>query len=218
MQCGTQAGAMIRHVMGTLRNAVAEQFRVRAVTMRLMGTPRIHMDSVGLLVVDVQERLLPHICNHEQVVAQTGKLIDGFAALERPMLVTEQYRRGLGVTVPELQVRLARAECNIEKLQFSACVEPILKKIIDMNLRSVVLAGIEMHVCVMQTALDLLDRGLQVGLAVDACGSRRQNDADTAVMRMVQAGVLPMTVESCLLEMVKIAGSGQFKSVLPIIK
>ncbi len=183
-----------------------------------MSVPRLTLEQTALLVVDVQEKLLPHMHNAEQVVEQAGRLIDGANALDMPVLVTEQYRKGLGVTVPELAAKLGQAVCNCEKLKFSACIESIRKELISRHIRSVLVCGIEAHVCVVQTCLDLADAGFVAALAVDAIGSRRPLDQETAVQRMVQAGVLPVTVESALLELVREAGSSRFKAVLPLIK
>jgi nicotinamidase-related amidase len=183
-----------------------------------MSVPRLNLEQTALLVVDVQEKLLPHMHNAEQVVRQAGRLVDGANALGLPLLVTEQYRKGLGSTVPELAGRMGPAVCNLEKLKFSACIEPIRKELVNRHIRSVVVCGIEAHVCVLQTCLDLLDAGFIAALALDAIGSRRASDQEPAVQRMVQAGVLPVTVESTLLELVHEAGSSRFKAVLPLIK
>ena len=183
-----------------------------------MPVPRLELASTAILVVDIQEKLLPHMHNADDVVRQSARLIDGAKALQLPVLVTEQYRRGLGVTVPELADRLTGAVCNEEKLKFSACVEPIRGRLADLGAQAVVVCGIEAHVCVLQTCLDLTDLGYLVAVAVDATGSRRRVDHETAVMRMVQAGVIPTTVESSLLELVHEAGGERFKAVLPIIK
>ena len=183
-----------------------------------MPIPRLQLGHTALLVVDVQERLLPHMHNADQVVEQVGRLIDGAKALEVPVLVTEQYRRGLGVTVPLLAQRLTDAVCNHEKLKFSACIEPIRSELSRLGVRSVLVCGIEAHVCVMQTCLDLADAGYLVAVAEDAIGSRREVDQAAAVRRMVQAGVVPTTVESAMLDLVHEAGTSRFKAILPIIK
>lgn len=161
---------------------------------------------------------MPVIDRGPEVIEQCGRLLDGANALGMPILVTEQYRKGLGVTVPALQPRVDAALCNVEKLHFSAFVDGIATVLRERGVRQVVVCGVEAHVCVLQTCLDLIDRGYVVFLAVDAAGSRRETDRATAVMRMVQAGVVPTTVESALLELVGEAGTARFKSILPIIK
>ena len=187
-----------------------------------MPIPRLIPDYTALLVVDIQEKLLPHIHNREQVVEQAGKLIDGAAALELPILVTEQYRKGLGRTVLDVRAKLDAAGrlvvCDAEKLKFSACVEAVREQMARHGVRCVVLCGIEAHVCVLQTALDLRDNGYMTAVALDAIGSRTQSDQAAAERRMIQAGVIPTTAESALFELVHEAGGERFKAVLPIVK
>jgi nicotinamidase-related amidase len=183
-----------------------------------MPVPRLKPDSSAILVVDVQERLLPHMHNAEQVVKQVQRLIDGANLLNLPILVTEQYRKGLGLTVPTLATRLDKAVCTVEKMIFSACVEPILSTLSRLGCRTVVVCGIEAHVCVLQSCLDLADAGYLVAVAADAIGSRHADDQTWAVQRMVQAQVMPTTVESALFEFVGEAGTSLFKALLPIVK
>jgi nicotinamidase-related amidase len=183
-----------------------------------MAIPRLELDDTALLVVDVQERLLPAMHNAVDVERQVGRMIDGANVLGVPILVTEQYRKGLGLTVPALAQRLESAVCVQEKLKFSACVEPVLATLKRRAIRSVVVVGIEAHVCVMQTCLDLAESGYVVAVAVDAIGSRKALDQQAAIERLVQSGILPTTVESALLEMVHEAGTARFKAMLPVIK
>jgi nicotinamidase-related amidase len=182
-----------------------------------MAIPRLDRTHTALLVVDIQERLLPHMHNAESLTAQAGKLIDGTRILGLPILVTEQYRKGLGTTVPALTAKLEGAAC-FEKLEFSACIEPVRQALAARPARSVIVCGIEAHVCVLQTALDLLEAGFVVAVATDAIGSRRQADQAAAVDRMKQAGVLPTTVESALLEMLGKAEGPDFKAMLGLVK
>ena len=183
-----------------------------------MAPARFQIGQTALLVVDMQEKLLPAIHDEEALVEQVARLIDGANALKLPILVTEQYRKGLGATIPTLADRLGDALCNQEKLKFSACIEPVRAHLADSGVRNVVVCGIEAHVCVLQTCLDLLDNGLIAAVAVDAIGSRRRADLDAAVLRMVQAGVVSTTVESVLLELVHEAGGDLFRAVLPIVR
>lgn len=183
-----------------------------------MAVARFHLDRTALLLVDMQEKLLPHIHDHEMVLDQAGRLLDAANALDLPVLVTEQYRKGLGDTVPALRNRLTSTACIFEKLKFSACIEPVRRELSRRSLTSVVVCGIEAHVCILQTCLDLVERGHTAALAVDAIGSRRSADKNAAIDRMTQAGIVPTTVESVVLELVREAGGARFKAVLPIIK
>mgnify|MGYP001094744237 CR=1 FL=1 len=183
-----------------------------------MAMARLKLESTALLVVDMQEKLLPHIHEAPVVTDQVARLLDGANALELPVLVTEQYRKGLGLTVEPIASRLGNAVCVVEKLKFSACVDEVRNILSQRQLRSVIVCGIEAHVCVLQTCLDLADMGYVPFLAVDAIGSRRPGDRDAAIQRLIQAGIVPTTVESALLELVHEAGTPRFKAVLPVIK
>lgn len=183
-----------------------------------MVTPKFTQEHTALLVVDVQEKLLGHMHNADALTGQLGRLLDGANVLGLPVLVTEQYRKGLGRTVPELADRLQAAVCVCEKLVFSACIEPVRDMLVKLDCRGVLVCGIEAHVCVLQTCLDLVDQGFFASVVVDAIGSRRATDQGPAVQRMVQAGVIPTTVESALLEIVHEAGSERFKAILPIVR
>lgn len=184
----------------------------------VMAIPRLQISQTALLVVDVQEKLLPVIHHGEAVARQVGRLIDGATVLRVPILVTEQYRRGLGLTVPALVGKLGQAVCIHEKLKFSACIEPVRAELIKRGIQQVVVCGIEAHVCVLQTCLELVELGYVTAVALDAIGSRRPADQQAAVLRMVQAGIIPTTVESVLFELVHEAGTNRFKAVLPIVK
>ncbi len=183
-----------------------------------MATARLDLQTTAVLVVDVQEKLLPKMCNHEALVSQIDRFLAGANALSLPIMVTEQYPKGLGPTVRHLTDRLQNAVCRHEKRKFSAWSEPVRDSLVQRGIRTVVVCGIEAHVCVLQTCLDLADAGFVPAVIVDAIGSRRALDQNTAISRMVQAGVLPTTVESALLEMVQEADETLFKSVLPIIR
>lgn len=183
-----------------------------------MPVPRLRIDQTALLVIDMQERLVPAMHDSNSVISQVERLIDGANALSVPILVTEQYRKGLGTTIAPLAKKLENAVCCEEKLKFSACIEPIRRHLIENQIRTVLVCGIEAHVCVSQTCLDLLEAGYVMAVAVDAVSSRREADQHVAISRLTQAGVLPVTVESALLELVHEAGTEAFRSVLPLIK
>lgn len=183
-----------------------------------MPVPRLRVNQTALLVIDMQEKLVPAMHEPESVTSQVGRLIDGANALSVPILVTEQYRKGLGTTIAPLAKKLENAVCCEEKLKFSASIEPIRQHLIENQIRTVLVCGIEAHVCVMQTCLDLLEAGYVTAVAADAISSRRESDQSIAISRLIQAGIVPVTVESALLELVHEAGTEAFKSVLPLIK
>ena len=185
---------------------------------RPMAIPRLRTGSTALLVVDIQERLVPVMRDPQRLVAQAGRLIDGFQVLGLPVLATEQYRKWLGDTLPEIARRLEGAACREEKLKFSACIEPVRAHLIDRQVRSVIVCGIEAHVCVLQSCLDLLEAGYITAIAVDAISSRRQEDQDAALERLKSAGTIITTVESALFELMHEAGTDLFRKMLPLVK
>ena len=183
-----------------------------------MAIPRLKTGATALLVVDIQERLVAAMREPQRLVTQAGRLIDGANLLKLPVLVTEQYRKGLGETVPELLPRLGGAVCRQEKLKFSACIEPVRATLIDRQARAVVVCGIEAHVCVLQSCLDLLEAGYVTAIAVDAISSRRAVDQDAALQRLNHAGAIITTVESVLFELMHEAGTEAFRRMLPLVK
>lgn len=182
-----------------------------------MAVARIDHDRTAVMLIDLQERLVPVMDEKSTLVRRCSRLVDGANVLEVPVLVTEQYPRGLGSTVSAISPQLDAAVCIDEKTRFSACSDSINRFLDKFETRCVVLAGIEAHVCVMQTCLDLLDRGLTVAVCLDAVSSRRPIDKKGGLDRMIQAGALPTTVESALLEMVRDAGNEKFRQIRTII-
>lgn len=173
-------------------------------------------EETVLVVVDVQEKLLPHISNAEQVERNVTRLISAAAAAKIPVVCTEQYPKGLGSTVPSLE--LDENLKRIEKLTFScAGKETFRDEISSLNRRKLVLCGIETHVCVMQTALDLLSDGYSVYLVLDAIGSRFEFDHDVAIRRLEAQGVTVSTTESCLFEWCERAGTDLFREIRKLV-
>jgi nicotinamidase-related amidase len=172
--------------------------------------------DTGLLVIDVQAKLVPMIVQAERLVNNIAFLLDVARALEVPVLATEQYPRGLGATVPELARRLGDRP---DKVRFSSCAVPALVETFQTHGRpKVVLCGIETHVCVLHTALDLLALDFHVFVAADAVGSRYPIDHDTALRRLERAGAVPTTVETCAFEWMGGADHPRFKDVSKLVQ
>lgn len=172
--------------------------------------------DTGLLVIDVQEKLLAKIPNAAALVRNVAFLIDGARLLGVPVQATEQYPKGLGGTVPELAQRLPQRP---DKVAFSCCAVPGLADGFrrDGRLR-VVLAGMETHVCVLQTALDLLAEDFRVYLPVDGVASRFAIDHEHALRRLERAGAILTTCETVVFEWVGGAGAPQFKEVSRLVQ
>lgn len=177
----------------------------------------ISRDASRLLIVDMQEKLLPLISAAERVVANCGRLIDGAKLFSVPVFATEQYPKGLGPTVRPLSERLASPPA---KLRFS-CAE-----VLDWgtaaeqsdNRHQIVVAGIETHVCVLQTVLDLLANGYQVFVPADAVASRSELDRQIALERVSGCGATIVTTESVLFEWCEASGTPEFKLISQLIK
>lgn len=170
----------------------------------------------ALLVVDVQEKLMAKIPGAEALVRNLAFLIDGARLLDVPVIATEQYPKGLGSTVAELLKRLPERP---DKVEFSCCAVPGLTEgMRAKGVSRVVLGGIESHVCVLNTALDLLAEGFWVYLAVDAVTSRFAQDHEIALRRLEGAGVILTTVETALFEWTRGAQHPSFKQVSALVQ
>lgn len=170
-------------------------------------------DASMLLVVDVQQRLIPAIHDHGPVMDSVAWLMDLSRTLGVPVRASEQYPRGLGPTVPELRQRLADEDV-VEKLHFSCAADAGCLGMLEALGRSqIVLCGIETHVCVLQTALGLLGRGYRVFVVADAVSSRQPSDRQLGLDRMRDAGVTVVGREMVAFEWLHVAGTDEFKAV-----
>ncbi len=171
----------------------------------------------ALLVVDVQERLAPAMTGIETAVDNVSVLLRAAARLSVPRLVSEQYPRGLGRTLPGL-AELADAP-PIEKLTFSCLGEDAFaERLHGLGRTQVVVAGIEAHVCVLQTAMDLLARGVEVFVVADATASRSPDNHALALSRMREAGAAVVATEMVVFEWLGRAGTDEFKELSTLIK
>ena len=172
--------------------------------------------DTALLVIDVQEKLMPKIPGSGTLVRDIAFLIDAARVLGIPVQATEQYPRGLGPTLPELARRLPERP---EKVAFSCCAIPAVVETFRREARpKILLAGIETHVCVLHTVLDLLALDFRVYVAADAVGSRYRVDHDFALRRMEQAGAILTTSEAAVFEWVGQAGTPRFKEISRLVQ
>ncbi len=171
-----------------------------------------------LLIVDVQERLAPAIANVDEILDRAGLLIQAACKLGVPVAFTEQFPAGLGPTLQSIR-DLAPAAPVIAKVHFQATLEPGLGTWIEKNgARQIVVAGTEAHVCVLQTALGLIEKGYSTFLAADAVGSRRVSDLALAVERLRLAGCQIVSSEMVVFEWLKKAATEEFRAILPLVK
>lgn len=172
----------------------------------------------ALVLIDLQKRLVPAVAGHEQAVRNARILMRAAARLEVPMLLTEQYPKGLGHVVPEI-AELAPEGATLEKLCFAASGEhAFAERLCALGRRQVVLAGMETHVCVLQTALMLLEAGYEVFVAADAGGSRDPANKEAALARLGRAGVQVVTTEMVVFEWLQVAGTDAFRELSKLIK
>ncbi len=179
-----------------------------------MSVRRLDREHTALLVVDLQGKVLRLMRGQDMVVRRAGRLMDAFETLGLPVFLTEHYRRSLGVTVPEIDRRVEKEELKVQKTRFSAWVPEVRALLEQAEAKCVVLCGLQTHVAVAQTALDLLEAGYMVAVTFDASSARHPTDHATAVERLTQAGVVPMTCESVITELVEDAASPAFRDIL----
>jgi len=187
-------------------------------------------ENSALLVIDIQEKLIPVIYENERVVENTVKLVKGFKVLNVPIFYTEQYSKGLGPTESRIKEVLqardsmsqgeSRQEIEpVHKMSFScSSAGNLFDELKNKGIERIVLCGVESHVCVMQTCLDLLANGFQVQIAADAVSSRRKFDWEIALERMRSNGAEITLTESVLFEMLNVCGTDEFKAISKILK
>ena len=172
--------------------------------------------DTGLLVIDVQEKLLPFIPDRKALVDNVAFLVDAARLLDMTIQATEQYPRGLGPTVPELAAKLPTRP---DKTSFSSCGIPSVVETFHREARpKVVLCGMETHVCVLNTALDLLAHDFRVYIAVDAVSARYRVDHEVALRRLERLGVTLTTCEACAFEWIGGASHPKFKEISRLVQ
>jgi nicotinamidase-related amidase len=175
---------------------------------------KLDPERTALLVVDIQEGFRKAVPEFERVTNATAVLVEGAEAIGIPILISEQYPKGLGETAPEVAEHLPEGTEPLEKLVFSAAEADGF----DLGGRDQALVcGIETHVCVNQTVLDLLDQGVEVQVAEDAVGSRSEENKRIGLQKMERAGAVLTSVETALFELLGEAGTDEFKRVQRLI-
>lgn len=175
-----------------------------------------------LLVVDIQERLAHHVQNHERIVRNTEILLTAARQLQIPVTLSEQYPKGLGPTVEALQPSLEGAR-RFEKTHFSCAADPAIRRHVRHLEQAhgrdqVVICGIESHICVLQTALGLAHGGHLVAVVMDAVGSRREDNYQVAMDRLLRHEIETVTTEMVLFEWMEEAATDEFRSLSKLIK
>ena len=170
----------------------------------------------ALLIIDIQGKIIRPIFNKDSLIKNIKKLIDAYQILEENIFLSEQNPFKLGATIPELLPK--NGFKKIEKMEFSlAKLEDFLKELKDKKITKLIVCGIETHICIQQTVLDCLQKGLKVILISDAMGSRNRVDHEIALQRMTQSGAILTTTESIIFELCKTADRKEFKEIRKII-
>lgn len=175
---------------------------------------RIEREHTAALIVDFQERLVPAIADHEALMERVRILLQGLKVLDIPMTVTQQYTKGLGMSVSEVWEASGETE-YLDKISFSA-LEVAEPKIHDK--KYILVCGMEAHCCVLQTVIDLAGAGYVPVLVTDCIGSRRESDREMAIRRAEQEGAVLTSSEAILFELLKEAGTPLSKAILNIVK
>jgi nicotinamidase-related amidase len=178
---------------------------------------KLDRGRAALAVIDVQEAFRPAVLDFDRVVANVGVLVQGARILWLPVLVTEQYPKGLGDTVPEVAEHLGDVP-RLEKTSFSAVAAAGFPAALDDERDQVVLCGIEAHVCVNQTAEDLLADGREVHVVADAVSSRTAENRELGIHKMERSGATLTSVETALFELLREAGTPEFKEIQRLVK
>lgn len=187
--------------------------------MDLSELIRLSRDHAALAVIDMQEAFRPVISDFTEVATRIGKAVQGARLLEVPVVVTEQYPRGLRLTATEISEHLSQGSKPIEKLCFSSCGADEFRSVLtSRNIRQVLVCGIEAHICVTQTVLDLLALDYQVFLLVDCITSRNPQSKEIAIARLTAAGAVQSNLEMALFEMMRGADSPQFKAIQSLVR
>lgn len=175
-----------------------------------------------LLVIDVQERLVPNVDGPERVISNCGRLITYARRLDIPVTITEHYRAGLGATVTILRELAGNEIPCLEKIEFSGWQNESIRKrmneVAQAGRREVVIAGMEAHVCVLQTSMDLLANGFEVFLAADSVASRTAQSRDLAIKRLERAGAAIVNHEMIGFEWLERGGTPEFRDLIRVIK
>lgn len=179
--------------------------------------PRLRREDALFLFVDIQERLLPAMFEAERIVRAATLLARTAAQMQIPMLVTEQNPTKLGATVAPLAVALGEYSPR-EKMLFSACTPEVMEELKSSNRTSIVLCGLETHICITQTALDLREANFEVFVPHDAVSSRYESDKKAGLARLSSIGAIPCSTEMLIFELLREAGTPDFKALLTHLK
>lgn len=176
-------------------------------------------ERTGLVVVDIQEAFRGVIDEYDRVIDRAVVAVRGFRELDRPVIVSEQYPKGLGHTVAEIAELITDRDVPFEKTAFSSCgAEGFVQMLRSAGVEQVAVCGIEAHICVNQTVHDLIENGFAVHVLTDAISSRRSSDRSVGIEKMIASGAIRSSVEMALFEMLRDARHENFRSIQALVK
>jgi len=178
---------------------------------------RITQHNSTVMICDMQEKFRSFIQHYSDIITNANRILDAAKILKVPVVCTEQYPKGLGPTVPELDIK-GRGITPVEKTKFSMLVDGVLKQLDSQKRKSLILCGIESHVCIFHTALDFIEAGYDVHIVVDAVSSRSLVDRKFALKRLQSAGAHLTTTECTVLGLVADSAHPNFKEVQQLVK
>ena len=180
---------------------------------------RIKLEDTLALIIDYQDKIVPAMNKKEELLQNTQKLIEGLKILGVPSIVSQQYTKGLGMTIPEIKELYGEEFSYFDKKTFS-CMDDadISEKLASSNKKNIIVCGIEAHVCVLQTVIDLISAGYNVILVEDCISSRKKHDKKIALQRMQSEGAILSTYESILFELTRVSGTDTFKQISRLVK
>ena len=179
---------------------------------------RIEKDNTAGLIIDIQERLFPVMWKKNRLLKNCNILISGLSALGIPLVITQQYTKGLGDTIPQIQSVLSDLQ-YIEKREFSCCDEPsVTEKLKELNAKNIIICGIESHVCVQQTAVDLKNAGFNPVVVMDCVSSRKPKSIRLAKERFRFENIMMTSAEAILFELARSSASPEFKTISKLVK
>ncbi len=183
-----------------------------------MPIPRLRISDSVVIVIDVQERLIPSIPDRAALSANCAVLLRMASELSIPAILTEQYVQGLGRTIPEIAEAMADPAARFEKTRFSAAIDLVVDQFRAWRRSTVIVAGIEAHVCVLQTVLDLHSQGFQCFVCTDAISAAQRDQIAPALERMRAAGAVPTGIMSAMYELMGDAAHPSFRNCLGLAK
>ncbi|MGI5997759.1 MAG: hydrolase [Lutispora sp.] len=177
----------------------------------------LNKEEAILLIIDIQEKLAPAINQGDSVIKNTNVLVAAAKNMDIPIIVTEQYPKGLGPTVPEIEENLEGVE-KFDKITFTACTEGVIESLNKTGRKKVIITGMETHICVFQTTRDLLNQGYDVFIAADGVSSRTEENKSNGLELMRDMGAVISNTETILYDLLKVSGTPQFKALSKLIK